>query len=126
MKQDCATFSTTEEEYTPLSEGCKESKWLLSVFAGLDLQNLEIGSVSVSTDNRSASSWGANAHNSRQAEYVSIKFRFVQESVSEKAAGLPYIPPTANLSDGFAKPHGPVKFGLFRDSFELSLPPNLQ
>lgn len=102
------TLSTYEAEYVALSQTTNEILWLKEFFGEL---NVEVNNTTILDDNQSviASVSGTGSNNTFD-KHVHIRYKYIEERVSEGLIKIIYVQTLRNVADLFTKPLSRLPF----------------
>ena len=102
IKQSNIVLSTTEAEYTGLSETGKESIFLQQMFHIMDDQ--EYSPVKIMEDNQGANALATNPEFHKRSKHIDIRYHHVRQLVETNRIKIEYIASKENPSDMLTKP----------------------
>ncbi|KAJ3538090.1 hypothetical protein NMY22_g5310 [Coprinellus aureogranulatus] len=111
-KQQTVAASSCEAEYVAAFEASKESEWLRSLTAELDMP--QQGPTTILCDNRAAIILSKDPLLHSRVKHVDIKYHFLRERYKDGKLVLKYINTHDNIADLFTKPLTPGPFQRFR------------
>ena len=110
-------LSTCEAEYVALAHAVKETVWLRSVLASLQL--LPPGPTTVYEDNRGARALAMNPNSHARSKHIDIRHHFTRDKVEDGTVAIVSLPTNEMLADLGTKLLGRVKHQSF--SFGMGL-----
>lgn len=105
-REKCVALSSSEAEFTALSEAGKKAVWIRTLLSELGMETSD--GTSMFVDNQTAMTWGNDGI--RKAKHVAIRRNFVKELVDQGKLSLRYCPTESMPADLFTKPLARVKF----------------
>jgi hypothetical protein len=110
-KQECVVVSTCEAEYVALCHAVKETIWLRSVLASLQL--LLPGPTTVYEDNNGAKALAQNPNSHARSKHIDIRFHFTRDKVSDGSVAIQAKRTSEMLADLGTKLLARVKHRFF-------------
>jgi len=111
--QSTVSLSSTEAEYTALSEITREIVWLRQLLADMGFDQAD--PTRVNEDNMQAIGLAHNPEHHARNKHIDVKLHYVREKVEEKVIDVQYIRSEDNLADIFTKPTSVQIFKRHRD-----------
>ena len=108
--QTTVAVSSTESEYTALSEATREISWLRQLLPDLGLPH--DSPTTLWEDNKQTIGLVLNPEHHARNKHMDVKVHFVRHRASEGQIRVEYVPSAENTADVMTKPLGQV---LFRD-----------
>lgn len=100
-KQRTVALSSTEAEYTALSDAAREAIYLSSFLKEIGFSSLS--NVTVHNDNQGAAKLAANSAFHPRSKHIDIKHHFIREVLAENRLALTYTPTEYMVADALTK-----------------------
>lgn len=113
-KQNCVALSSTEAEFGPLSEACKEAIWLIKILEDCKIKfNLP---MRIFEDNQSVLKMIEEEKLSNRTKHIDTRYYFVKDFIERGLIACSYCPTEDMLADLLTKPLPLPKFEKHRNS----------
>lgn len=119
-RQDTVSLSSTEAEYVAATEAVKEAVWLRRFINDLRLPGVQLPSVKLHIDNRSAIKLANNPENHRRTKHIDAKHHYIREVVESGEVVIEWIGTEHNTADMFTKPLSRFIFEKMRTRLNMT------
>jgi hypothetical protein len=102
--QHAVTLSSTEAEYTALTEATREVNWLRQLLAELGITSPSIRPILIYEDKMSTISLVTNHSNHKRSEHIDVKNHYCRKQAVIGNIDVKYIRTDEQAADGFTKP----------------------
>ena len=113
-KQSVVSLSSCEAEYTALTHGVQEGKFLSQLLS--DVSNSERVMFTMYVDNQGAIKLANNPVHHQRSKHIDIKYHFIRFEIQNQVVKLVYIPTDQNVADIFTKPLSKANLSRFNIS----------
>jgi len=121
VKQQLTADSTLVAEYIALATMIKQALWLKMWMKEV---GIDISTILVKIDNKSAIDYAQNAKFSQRTKHIDIRHHFIRDHIENESIKLEYVPTEANTADALTKPLDRVKFERFRGQLGMRARPD--
>lgn len=116
-QQQTVALSSTEAEYMPLTQACKEAIWVRRLLAELSTEMTSYDTstpITIFADNQGSMALSKNPEFHSRTKHIAIQHHFIREKVSSEKVILEYLPTGDMLADLLTKALPREKVERFR------------
>lgn len=117
LKQDNVSLSTMEAEYIAMSEGSRETFFLMQLLQEI---NRKPSSIKIICDNKAAICTVKNPSDHSRIKHIDIKYHYIRNLYEQKILTIEHISSRKNVADIFTKPISKDHFHNHRQSLQLN------
>jgi hypothetical protein len=118
--QRTVTLSSTEAEYTALTEAIREASWIRQLLTELGVSNPTLQPVLIYEDNTSTISLATNHSNHKRSKHIDVRNHYCREQAALGNVQVEYTSTDEQAADGLTKPLGPQKWKSFIKQLRLT------
>jgi hypothetical protein len=103
-RQPIVTLSSTEAEYTALTEALREAAWLRGLLSELGFDKASLQPLLIFEDNQSTIQLATNHANSNRTKHIDVRNHYCRQEYTSGYIDIQYVPTDLQVADGFTKP----------------------
>ena len=120
-KGSTVCLSTTEAEYTALTEATKEVEWIKGLYSEINIISPLLKPILLKGDNLGANAKAKNPVMHARTKHTLLKFHYVQEKVKEGVILVEYIDTKNMPADGLIKTLPPIVLKRFLELINIKI-----